>query len=80
MLRESKEPDDVQSAMREARELFAAEPAELRIIERLYYSNTAIALDDFADAYLFDPPARSVVQAVGQACRSVSTAERWTKS
>lgn len=69
VLRDSHEADDVQQAFCEARNIWAAEPTEMRIAERLYYSNPAIALNEFADAYRFDPPAESLLQAVGQTLR-----------
>jgi hypothetical protein len=65
-LRESDDADDLSAAIHEARTLFAADPAEVRIAERLYYSNASIPLDEFSDAYAYRPPPESLLQAVGE--------------
>lgn len=66
VLRESDEPDDVQQAFEDALRVFRGDPAELRIAERLYYSNPAVPLDEFAEAYTWTTPSGSLLQAVGQ--------------
>jgi hypothetical protein len=65
-LRESDDRDDLKQAFDEARDLFGTEPTELRIVERLYYCNPAIPLDEFSEAYAVRSPPQSLLEAVGQ--------------
>ncbi len=75
ILRESTVPEDVRTAFEDARSLFFDDAREMKLVKRLYYTNTSIPLDEFARSSDKTPPSAELLESVRDSLESRLSAQ-----